>query len=115
VASSSSPGEITGFHAHVYYDTGSRARADRLREAVRAAFDVELGRWHDCPIGPHPRWSYQIAFSPEQFAEVVPFLALSRDGLAVLVHPLTGDDIADHSEHAIWMGEMLDLDLEALR
>ena len=106
---------VTGYHAHVYYEASSRARAERLREAVGAAFEVTLGRWHDRPVGPHPRWSYQIAFGSEQFAQVVPFIALNREGLAVLVHPLTGDDVADHSEHALWMGEVVPLDLDALR
>ena len=65
--------------------------------------------------GPHPRWSYQIAFGPEEFADVVSFIALNRDDLAVLVHPETGDDVADHSAHAIWLGEILELDLDVLR
>lgn len=111
---SADPAVITGYHAHVYYDGASRARAERLRETVGARFDVELGRWHDRPVGPHPRWSYQIAFGTELFARLVPFLALNRDDLAVLVHPLTGDERADHSAHALWLGEILELDLEVL-
>ncbi len=106
---------ITGYHAHVYYDEETRGRAQRLREAVGAAFQVGLGRWHDRPVGPHPRWSYQIAFDAGEFARLVPFIALNREGLAVLVHPLTGDEVADHSEHALWMGEVLELDLDVLR
>ena len=45
----------------------------------------------------------------------VPWLALNRAGLAILVHPLTGDDVADHSAHALWLGGPLPLDVEALR
>ena len=74
-----------------------------------------MGRWHDRPIGPHPRWSYQIAFEPGLFGELVPWLALNRDGLVVFIHPETGDDLADHSERAIWLGAKLELDLEKLR
>ena len=37
---------------------------------------------------------YQVAFSPEDFATLVPFLMIERDGLSVLVHPLTGDPLA---------------------
>lgn len=106
--------EITGYHAHVYYDAESRPRAARLRDAVDARFDVALGRWHDRPIGPHPRWSYQIAFGPAQLAELLPFLMLNRDGLVVLVHALTGDDLADHRDYALWLGESLALDLSIL-
>jgi DOPA 4,5-dioxygenase len=33
----------------------------------------------------------------------------------VLVHPETGDAIKDHTDHAIWMGEVRPLDLSVLR
>ena len=107
--------EITGYHAHVYYDAASKETAARLREAIEQRFAVRLGRWHDQPIGPHPHGSYQIAFEPALFGELVPWLALNRDGLVVLVHPETGDDLADHGERAIWLGKSQELDLEKLR
>jgi DOPA 4,5-dioxygenase len=105
---------ITGYHAHIYYDEESRTAAAKLREDLDAAFEVRLGRWRDAPVGPHPRSMYQVAFAPDQFAELVPWLMLNRAGLVILVHPLTGDDRADHDAHALWLGEKLGLDLEAL-
>ncbi|MFQ5938851.1 MAG: DOPA 4,5-dioxygenase family protein [Alphaproteobacteria bacterium] len=36
---------------------------------------------------------------------------LNRDGLTVFVHPETGDDLADHLDHALWLGEKLELNL----
>lgn len=107
--------EIGGYHAHVYYDADSKERAAHLRAAIEARFAVRMGRWHDRPIGPHPCWSYQVAFGPELFGEIIPWLSLNRDGLVIFTHPETGDEIADHSDHAIWMGEMMRLDMEALR
>jgi len=35
-------------------------------------------------------------------------------GLRALVHPLTKDDLADHTSLAEWFGEPLDLDLTTL-
>jgi len=110
------PARIHGYHAHVYYDPTSRERAARLRERLAAAFpDARLGRWHDVPVGPHPEAMYQVAFAAERFAALLPFLMLNRDGLTVLVHPETGDDHADHSRHAAWLGAVLPLRLEVLR
>ena len=43
---------------------------------------------------------YQVAFAPEEFGRLVPWLMLNRGGLDVLVHPQTGDAYADHTEHA---------------
>lgn len=106
---------ITGYHAHVYYDAASKERAARLRAALEAAFEVTLGRWHDRPVGPHPCGSYQVAFAPELFGALVPWLALNRDGLTVFIHPRTGDDVPDHRDYAIWLGPQRELDLTALR
>ncbi len=104
----------TGYHAHIYYDAATKATAGRVRDAIAAQLpDVVIGNWHDEPVGPHPTGSYQIAFSPDRVASVVPWLMLNRQGLVVLVHPETGDDLADHTEHAMWMGGMPDLDVSA--
>ncbi len=107
--------QITIFHAHVYYDTASRDRAALVRSELSAKFDVQLGRWHDNPIGPHPKGMYQVIFSLNQFGQVVPWLMLNREGLDILVHPETGDDVADHTKNALWLGEKLELNIEFLR
>jgi aromatic ring-cleaving dioxygenase len=111
------PAGITGYHAHVYYDpTATRETAAQLREALAGAFpDAVLGRWHDVPVGPHPGAMYQVAFAADRLAAILPWLILNRHGLTVLVHPETGDDLEDHTEHAAWLGEKLPLRLEALR
>ena len=94
----SDPADITEYHAHVYYDPATRETAALVREGVATAFpDVKLGRWHDQPVGPHPQAMYQLAFSPQLMPALFPWLLLNRRGLAVLVHPETGEDYRDHS------------------
>jgi DOPA 4,5-dioxygenase len=107
---------IEGWHAHIYYDPqATRADAARLREAIAARFpDAVLGRWHDVPVGPHPSAMYQVAFGTALFPALVPFLALNRGGLTVLLHPETGRQRADHTAHAMWMGAVLPLDTSRL-
>jgi len=108
-------GEIHGYHAHVYHsDTATRTVAAELREALAANFPVELGRWRDA-MGPHPIPFYQVRFPPEAFASVVPWLALNHGPVSVLVHPETGDDLADHTVHALWIGPALLLRTEIFR
>jgi aromatic ring-cleaving dioxygenase len=118
-APAGSPQDAAGiklYHAHVYYDPTTRERADALRDRIAAKFPgAVLGRWHDAPVGPHPQSMYQIAFPVELFADFAPWLMLNRDGLTVLLHPETGRDLADHTAHAVWMGAVLPLRLEALR
>ena len=103
--------DITHFQAHVYYDEETMAQARALCEAARDRFGVEMGRMHERPVGPHPMWSCQLAFPPDRFGDVVPWLALNRDGLIIFTHPETGDNLADHARHAIWMGGMPELNL----
>ena len=40
---------------------------------------------------------------------------LNRDGLNILVHPLTDDSVADHTRFAAWLGTPLPLRIEVLR
>lgn len=109
------PDTIRGWHAHVYFDPASRPAAERLRAAIGQAFpEAVLGRWHEVPVGPHAQAMYQVAFAPALFPALVPFIALNREGLTVLVHPETGHAKADHLQHALWMGAVLALDASVL-
>jgi DOPA 4,5-dioxygenase len=106
---------IKGYHAHVYYDPASREAAARVRAGLAANFNVQLGSWHDEPVGPHPQSMYQALFDNAEFARIVPWLMLHRDGLTVLVHPSTGDSYGDHLERSLWLGRVLQLREEVLR
>ena len=105
---------ITGFHAHVYYDAATKPAAATLRDAIEERFTIEMGRWHDQPIGPHPTGSYQVAFEPPLFGELVPWLAMNRGELIVFIHPLTGDVIREHTDNAMWLGPQQALNIEVL-
>ncbi len=107
--------EISGYHAHVYFDENTVELATDICTEAKKRFGVEMGRVHRKPVGPHPMWSCQLAFEPLTFDQVVPWLALNRNGLIVFLHPETGDVIKDHTDHAIWMGDVKELELSVLR
>jgi DOPA 4,5-dioxygenase len=102
-------GAIGCYHAHVYFDAATRAAAERVRAGVSARFAVQLGRWREEPVGPHPRPMFQIAFDVGLFATLVPWLMLNREGLTVLIHPETDRPRDNHLVHAAWLGEVLPL------
>ena len=104
------PAEIASYHTHVYYEPATRQSAAAIRTGLIARFPVRLGRWRDKLVGPHPMHMFQVAFEPDCFAALVPWLMLNRRGHAVLVHPNTGDDLADHRDYPLWLGEKLALD-----
>jgi aromatic ring-cleaving dioxygenase len=110
------PSLIDSWHAHVYFDASSRDAARALREIIERELTgrVDLGRFHEKPVGPHPMWSYQLAFPAANFHAVVSWLALNHDALDVFIHPNTGDELRDHRDCALWLGRSHVLNLAAL-
>ena len=104
-----------GYHAHVYYDAASKEKAARLSATLREKFKVEGGALSDEPRGPHPISQFNVIFETPEFQTVVPWLMLNRDGLDILVHPLTDSSYNDHTAFAMWLGSPVALRTETLR
>ncbi|MGY9018950.1 MAG: DOPA 4,5-dioxygenase family protein [Alphaproteobacteria bacterium] len=67
-----------------------------------------IGRCQVRPISPHPEAMYQVAFNHALFDKILPFLAIHRDELAILIRAdSTVDHAAGHTDHATWMGKVL--------
>lgn len=103
------------YHAHVYFDAGTVAQARSLVEQAGSHLPVVVGRVHEKLVGPHPQWSCQLAFDAAGFEQVIGWLEAHRDGLDVLVHGQTDDPYADHTAHAMWLGDAHTLDLRMFR
>jgi aromatic ring-cleaving dioxygenase len=99
-----------GYHAHIYYDPAkTRTVAEQVCAGISEKFAVEIDGFRDTPVGPHPIANVLVIFKPDQFEQVVPHLMLNREGLDVLVHPLTTDAVEDHSDYAMWLGNPVEL------
>ena len=103
------------YHFHIYYDAQSKFVAREVIENLAAEFSLTAGTFHDNPVGPHPIGSCQITVGMTQFGMAMDWLAKNRQGLTVFIHANTGDVMRDHTMHTIWMGRMMELDLEVLR
>jgi len=103
------------YHAHVYFDADTVDQARALCEEADRHFQVAVGRVHEKPVGPHPRWSCQLAFSAAEFDRIIPWLDEHREGLDVFVHGLSGDALKDHTDYAYWLGNEWPLDLRQFR
>lgn len=107
------------YHAHIYYTTETRTLAvaleNRLAYAKSSGSIPELyfvGELRDRALGPHPIPEYEIHFSKAMLPQILKLLEPS--GLTCLVHPLTDDDLADHTTLAHWIGQPLELKLDVL-
>jgi len=107
------------FHAHVYYTHETRDVAHALRSrlasptpADRGGTVLFVGEMRDGKVGPHPEPQFEVHFLKANLQRILPVLEAS--GLTVLVHPLTDDDLADHTTLAHWIGSPLPLDLTTL-
>jgi aromatic ring-cleaving dioxygenase len=100
------------YHAHIYFGPDTVAQARQLVEETGKRFKVQVGRVHEKLVGPHPAWSCQLAFGAAEFDKIIPWLDEHRGGLDVFVHGLSGDELADHTTHASWLGKEWPLNLE---
>ena len=101
------------YHAHIYYEPGERDAAIRLLQRLaRSKFVLFAGGLRDEPVGPHPKAQFEVHFREDAVSQVVALI--KEAGLTALVHPLTDDDLADHTTLGQWIGAPLPLDLSVL-
>jgi len=107
------------YHAHIYYSAKERPAAAALRDEFQRRVEADddrrvlfVGQMTDRGVGPHPIPQYEIHFLERSRATVVE--AIREAGLRALVHPLTDDDLADHTSLGSWIGEPVELDLSVL-
>lgn len=107
------------YHAHIYYEPASRAIAEDLHRNFSAAMDagdsatvLYVGEMRDESVGPHPQPQFEVHFLKDKLPQVLALIRAS--GLSALVHPLTDDDLADHTSLALWIGEPVTLDHSVL-
>ena len=101
------------YHAHIYFTDRDRAAAETLRAAFAARAEVLfVGAMAAGPAGPHPIPQYEVHFHAGSLDLVRAMITAS--GLTALVHPLTQDDLADHTTHGQWIGAPVALDLTTL-
>ncbi|MEO8454295.1 MAG: DOPA 4,5-dioxygenase family protein [Sphingomicrobium sp.] len=101
------------YHAHIYCSVEDRGAAEALRYRFSHSPEVLfVGVLTGGPVGPHPLPQFEVHFVERSLATIV--AAIEASGLRALVHPLTDDDVADHTSLAQWIGEPLELDVSVL-
>ena len=102
------------YHAHIYFSPDERIAAEELRSRFQAEDHILfIGSMTEGKAGPHPIPQYEVHFKRRFLDRMLAMIRTS--GLRALVHPLTDDDLADHTSLGQWIGgEPLELDLTTL-
>ena len=104
--------KISEYHAHLYYKLENLEEAKKLSQTIGEKFNLAIGKVHEKPVGPHKSWSCQVSVPPDRFAELIPWLALNRGSVDFFIHPVTGNDLLDHTDHVMWLGKSYSLNLQ---
>ncbi len=109
-------GEISAYHAHIYFDETTRETAEVLHLRLDEKFgqSINLYTLSNGPRGPHITRMFGVDIPIEIFESVLNFLILNRGPHAVLIHPVTGNELLDHTHNALWLGERQSLNLSVL-
>jgi aromatic ring-cleaving dioxygenase len=112
-------GDLAPYHAHVYFTDRTQPIARELQEKLRAllSFDRDAGllvveELDEVAVGPHPLPQFEIHCYRRYLSTLLPLLTASP--LISVVHPVTDDDLADHTVLAQWIHGSVELDLSVL-
>jgi Aromatic ring-cleaving dioxygenase len=107
------------YHAHLYYFPETRAVAEAMRLRLIESMESDaipqllfVGQLKDGKAGPHPIPQFEVHYTEEALPTILGLI--EESGLTALVHPLTDDDLADHTSLAHWIGTPIELDLTTL-
>jgi DOPA 4,5-dioxygenase len=108
--------DIKTYHAHVYYDALTRVSAEALRNHL---MEISRGRLEiytlsDGPRGPHITPMFGVDIPAEALPEILGVLMTRHGPHSVLIHPVTGNELLDHTHHALWLGQPQPLNLAVL-
>lgn len=121
--------ERNPYDVHVYYNgQDERKAAMELRQKMQNKFGDWMRFYNpkDQPIGPHPLPMWEADFGAyenrHKLTEVRDFVLQHNNNnsetkatkpLSILIHPHSLDgDYADHTKHAFWAGEVLELRIQ---
>lgn len=101
---------IEGYHLHIYHGANDRAAADRVAQSVETLFADDLIRSSHAigAVGPHTAPNVAVYIRSEGFGRIVQWLQMNSEGLSILIHPETGDDLKDHLDGSMWLGKQMD-------
>ena len=108
--------KIQEYHAHIYFRDSTRETAEALHQKLGEAFGDKIKRNSIAygPRGPHVPPMFGLDIPLSQFEPVLSFLIQNRGRHSVLIHPVSGHELLDHTHNAMWLGTPQELNLSVL-
>ena len=103
------------YHFHLYFDNTEIDVLKRVLKKLEVFDKIEIGRIREYPVGPHPTGSCQITVQLGDFEKMLSWFLFERDGLDIFIHALSGDDLKDHTDYTLWVGQQHELNLDFFR
>ncbi len=100
------------FHAHVYFEPSCLEEAQFWKANADLTGLFPFIKLHEKPVGPHPIGMIECHFIELKYAAVLAWITTFRGVFSVLIHQDTGDDLKDHTECVLWLGEKLKLNFD---
>lgn len=91
--------------------------AELIRQKMILELPQLIRMFHLLPrqVGPHPLPMFEFHFRASDAPTVRAWLEKNRNGHSVFIHPLSGNEIEDHTLHAEFIGEPVTLNTQFLR
>jgi len=111
------------YHFHTYFHQNNRNECKNVQELYNKItkfrdngyFTIVPGRLNMDPVGPHAIGSFETWVPIEYFAKTYDFFLKNRGEFSVLIHPLTINELNDHTSDVAWIGFPVPLDISPLK
>jgi aromatic ring-cleaving dioxygenase len=100
------------YHFHLYFEPSQIKITESVISQLKELDNIEIGRIWNKPVGPHPIGSCQVTVQAEDFYKMTEWFLNNRQGLTIFIHALTGDDLKDHTDYVMWIGQSYKLNTD---
>ena len=99
------------YHFHIYFGPTSLSAAQEIVEKLQEFDYLDIGRVWNKPVGPHPIGSCQVTVKAAYFQKMCEWFLEHRNNLSIFIHAVTGDDLLDHTDYVMWIGDSYKINL----
>lgn len=90
-------------------------RSKKIKELTSTQLvGCRLNKVNFGPRSPHPIGSYETCCNASTINAAQSFFMKNHGNLSILLHPLTRNEVLDHTSHAMWLGKDMPLDISVL-